>query len=134
MTDEFQIEFPLTAYFQTLLKELVETFSQTSGHSVKVKDITRMSLTALQDITPQMIDKASSRISESDQSGVSTNALYRKTTTLSAQDRHLLETIRRHLLINHKREFDRKTIMLAIIVTAHGLNISKITYILNEYK
>ena len=93
-----------------------------------------MCIHALQDITPQLIDDSLKKVAANADSKLKMDSVYRKTSNLEMKDSALLDQVKLHLLVNHKRDFTRKSIITAIVVTAHGLNTQQIKYILTEYQ
>lgn len=134
MRNTFQIEFVHTLYFQTLLKELVQRFESIAKKPHRTYKVISMCIHALQDITPQLIDSSLNQVAENADLKLKVADMYRKTSNLKKKDSALLDQIKLHLLVNHKRDFTRKSIVTAIVVTAHGLNTQQIEYILSEYQ
>ena len=134
LRNTFQIEFLQTPYFQTVLKELVQRFETIAKQHHRTYKVISMCIHALQDITPQLIDSSLKKVAENADLKLEMDAIYRKTSNLEMTDGALLDQMKLHLLVNHKRDFTRKSIITAIVVTAHGLNTQQIEYILSEYK
>ena len=134
LRNTFQIEFIQTPYFQTLLKELVQRFETIAKKPHQIYKVISMCIHALQDITPQLIDDSLKKVAANADSKLKMDSVYRKTSNLEMKDSALLDQVKLHLLVNHKRDFTRKSIITAIVVTAHGLNTQQIKYILTEYQ
>ena len=58
LRNTFQIEFIQTPYFQILLKELVQNFVSIAKKPQRTYKVISMCIHALQDITPQLIDRS----------------------------------------------------------------------------
>ena len=134
LRNTFQIEFIQTPYFQILLKELVQNFVSIAKKPQRTYKVISMCIHALQDNTPQLIDRSLEKVAANEDSELKMDITYRKTTNLKMKDSALLDQIKLHLLVNHKRDFTRKSIITAVVVTAHGLNTQQIKYIINEYQ